>query len=461
MSDLTKYISEYQEEFLNDLKDFLRIASVSADSQYKEEVRKAATFLKKYAENLGASNVEIWEPEESGHPTVFIEFSEGANLPTILVYGHYDVQPPDPLDLWDSPPFEPVIKDGKIYARGAADDKGQVFMYFNAIKTLKALDGKLPCNIKLVLEGEEEVGSKNLPIFIQKYKEKLRSDVILVSDTSMISLEVPSLTVSLRGIAAFEIRLQGPDRDLHSGVYGGVVANPANVLANILAKLKDNNNKILVPGFYDDVREISPIEKENISKIPFDEKEYAAEIGAPALAYEEGFHPFEVTGLRPSLDVNGMLSGYTGEGGKTIIPSKAMAKISMRLVANQDPEDIMKKTLDYIRQITPPSVKLEIIARDNGAPPFFTDTTKKEYHLAEKAIEKVLGKTPVRTYEGGSIPILSLMQKELQTNVILLGFGLNSDSIHSPNEHFHIANFLKGTETLALYMKLFANEFSA
>ncbi len=461
MSDLTKYISEYQEEFLNDLKDFLRIASVSADSQYKEEVRKAATFLKKYAENLGASNVEIWEPEESGHPTVFIEFSEGANLPTILVYGHYDVQPPDPLDLWDSPPFEPVIKDGKIYARGAADDKGQVFMYFNAIKTLKALDGKLPCNIKLVLEGEEEVGSKNLPIFIQKYKEKLRSDVILVSDTSMISLEVPSLTVSLRGIAAFEIRLQGPDRDLHSGVYGGVVANPANVLANILAKLKDNNNKILVPGFYDDVREISPIEKENISKIPFDEKEYAAEIGAPALAYEEGFHPFEVTGLRPSLDVNGMLSGYTGEGGKTIIPSKAMAKISMRLVANQDPEDIMKKTLDYIRQITPPSVKLEIIARDNGAPPFFTDTTKKEYLLAEKAIEKVLGKTPVRTYEGGSIPILSLMQKELQTNVILLGFGLNSDSIHSPNEHFHIANFLKGTETLALYMKLFANEFSA
>ncbi len=456
---IKNYINEHQGEFIEDLKAFLRIASVSADSAYKEEVRKAANFLRDYAQKQGATNVEIWSPEENGHPTVFIEFLEGEKLPTILVYGHYDVQPPDPLDLWDSPPFEPVIKDGKLYARGAADDKGQVFMYFNAIKTLKALDGKLPCNLKFVLEGEEEVGSKNLPIFIAKYKEKLRSDVILVSDTSMISLDVPSLTVSLRGIAAFEIRLQGPDRDLHSGVYGGAVANPANVLANLLAKLKDNNNKILIPGFYDDVREISETEKKNIAQIPFDEEKYAAEIGAPQLAYEEGFSPLEVMGLRPSLDVNGLLSGYTGEGGKTIIPSKAMAKISMRLVAHQNPEDIMQKTLNYIRELTPPSVKLEILARDAGAPPFFTDTTRKEYQIAEKAIEIVLGKKPVRTYEGGSIPILSLMQKELNTNVILLGFGLNSDSIHSPNEHFHIANYLKGTETIGVYMKLFSEEF--
>ena len=459
ISEIQEYINNNREELLNNLKDFLRIPSVSADSKHKKDVLKAAEKLSELLTELGANNVEIWEPEEEGHPTVFAEFFVSEELPTVLVYGHYDVQPPDPMELWDSPPFEPVVKDNKIYARGACDDKGQLFMHINAIKVLKNLYGKLPCNIKFVVEGEEEVGSKNLPVFIKKYKDKLKSDVILVSDTSMISLETPSISVSLRGITAFEIRLKGPDRDLHSGVYGGAVANPANVLANILAKLKDNNNRILIPGFYDDVRPIGPEEKENIAKIPFDIEEYKKSIGIKEVATEPGFSPLEATGLRPSLDVNGMVSGYTGEGGKTIIPSKAMAKISIRLVANQDPDDIINKTLNYIKEITPNSVEITIIGPEQGAPPFFTDTSKVEYKVAEEAIKTTLGKTPVKTYEGGSIPILSTMQKELETNVILLGFGLDSDAIHSPNEHFNLDNYYKGIETIIVYNLLFPKYF--
>ena len=444
-----QYIQTNQDRFLAELFDWLRIPSVSADSKLKGDVRKAAEFIQQKLKNAGADMVEICETK--GHPIVYGEKMFDPGLPTVLVYGHYDVQPPDPLDLWNSPPFEPVIKDGNIYARGACDDKGQVYMHVKAFEAMMKLN-QLACNVKFMIEGEEEVGSDNLGTFVKTNREKLKADVILISDTSLISLDQPSITVGLRGLSYMEVELTGPNRDLHSGVYGGAVANPVNVLSKMIASLHDDNGHVTIPGFYDRAIELSNDERKELNKAPFDLEEYKKELGIEEIMGEKGYTTLERTGTRPTLDVNGIWGGYTGEGAKTVLPAKAHAKISMRLVPNQNPQEISDLFTEHIISIAPKSVKVKVIAH-HGGEPAVTSTNSNAFKAARQAFEEVWGKSPIPTRDGGSIPIVALFKKELGLDTVLMGFGLDTDALHSPNEHYGIKNFLIGIETIVAFYK--------
>ena len=446
-----EYIQSNQERFLQELFELLRIPSVSADSRHKEDVRKAAEYVLKKLKEAGADKVELMETK--GHPIVYGEKITDLQKPTVLVYGHYDVQPPDPLNLWNSPPFEPTVKDGKIYARGACDDKGQVYMHVKAFEIMMK-HSLLSCNIKFMIEGEEEVGSENLGAFVKENKAKLKSDVILISDTSLISLDQPSITTGLRGLSYMEVEVTGPNRDLHSGVYGGAVANPANVLSKMIASLHDEEGRVTIPGFYDKVANLTAAERKLLNDAPFDLAEYKKELGIEEIRGEKGYTTLERTGIRPTLDVNGIWSGYTGEGAKTVLPAKAHAKISMRLVPHQDMQEITKLFTQHFISIAPKSVKVKIIAHHGGAPAV-TPTDSKAFKAASKAFEEVWGKSPIPTRDGGSIPIVALFKKELGLDTVLMGFGLDTDALHSPNEHFGIKNFLIGIETIVAFYKYF------
>lgn len=447
-----EYIEQHQLRFLNELFDLLRIPSVSADSKHKGDVRKAAEFVKAKLIEAGAGTVELVETK--GHPIVFGEKIINPALPTVLVYGHYDVQPADPLNLWHSPAFEPVVKDGNIYARGACDDKGQFYMHIKAFEIMMN-HNSLPCNVKFMIEGEEEVGSDNLPVFVKEHKEKLKADIILISDTSLISLEHPSITVGLRGLSYMEVEVTGPNRDLHSGVYGGAVANPITVLSELIASLHDKDGRVNIPGFYDNVVDLTPLEREALNKAPFSLEVYKKDLDIADITGEKGYTTIERTGIRPTLDVNGIWGGYTGEGAKTVLPSKASAKISMRLVPNQDSHEITELFTKHFQSIAPSSVKVKVTAH-HGGQPAVTSTTSPAYKAAEKAFQEVWGKTPIPTRDGGSIPIVSLFKKELGLETVLMGFGLDSDAIHSPNEHYGIKNFTLGIETIVAFYKHFA-----
>jgi acetylornithine deacetylase/succinyl-diaminopimelate desuccinylase-like protein len=444
-----QYIQSNQDRFLSELFDLLRIPSVSADSRHKQDVRKAAEFVQAKLKEAGVDRAELCET--AGHPIVYGEKIKGSSLPTVLVYGHYDVQPADPLNLWHSPPFEPVVKDGKIFARGSCDDKGQVFMHIKAFEIMTKLN-LLPCNIKFMIEGEEEVGSDNLGTFVKANKEKLKADVILISDTAIISLDQPSITAGLRGLSYMEVEVTGPNRDLHSGVYGGAVANPINILSKMIASLHDENGRVTIPGFYDKVTELSTAEREAINRAPFNLGDYKKELGIDDVTGEKGFTTLERTGIRPTLDCNGIWGGYRGEGAKTVLPSKASAKISMRLVPNQDHEEITQLFTKHFLSMAPKTVKVKVTAHHGGAPAV-TPIDSKAFKAASKAFEEVWGKTPIPTRDGGSIPIVALFKKELGLDTVLMGFGLDSDAIHSPNEHFGIKNFLLGIETIVAFYK--------
>jgi acetylornithine deacetylase/succinyl-diaminopimelate desuccinylase-like protein len=453
MTATLDFVNANQDRFLEELKAWLRIPSISADSAYKGDVNKAADWLVDQFKAVGVTRVEKFATP--GHPIVYAEKIIDDQRPTILVYGHYDVQPPDPMDLWHSPPFEPVIKDGKIYARGACDDKGQVYMHVKAMEVLNQA-GELPCNVKFIVEGEEEVGSVNLEGFIKDHKDMLAADIIVVSDTSMIANDVPSVTVSLRGMSYVEVEVVGPNRDLHSGVYGGAVANPVNVLCEMIASLKDEQGRITVDGFYDKVIELSAEDRAEMAKQPFNLETYKSDLGiGDTGGGEKGYTPLEGASIRPTLDVNGIWGGYIGEGAKTVLPSKANAKISMRLVPDQDPDEITALFKKHFEKIAPDSVKVTVHPH-HGGKPAMVSTQSNGYKAAAKAMETTFGKTPIPTREGGSIPIIALFKEILGLETVLMGFGLNSDAIHSPNEHYGIFNYLKGIETIPYFHKYFA-----
>lgn len=447
------YIDQHQERFLNELMELLRIPSVSADSNHKSDVSDAANFVLNKLKEAGADRVE--RHETAGHPVIFAEKIVDPNKPTILVYGHYDVQPPDPIELWESSPFDPVIKDGKIIARGASDDKGQMYMHVKAFEALNTL-GDLPCNVKFLIEGEEEVGSHNLGPFVRNNKALLSADMLLVSDTGMISNDNPSITVGLRGMSYVEVEVEGPNRDLHSGMYGGAVANPINILCEMIASLHDKDNKVTVPGFYDDVEELSKDDRAAINSAPFSIDEYKDALKLSDIHGESGYSTLERIGIRPTLDVNGIWGGYTGEGSKTVIPSKAFAKISMRLVPHQGSEKITKLFETHFNAIAPPSVKVKV-KYNHGAEPAVTPTDSVSYKAASVAMEQVWGKKPIPTREGGSIPIVQLFEEELKVSVLLMGFGLDEDAIHSPNESYGLENYYKGIETIGVFHKTYAD----
>ncbi len=446
------YLSQNKDRFLDELLELLRIPSVSADSKYKGDVARCAEAVKESLLKAGCDKAEICPTE--GHPIVYGEKIIDPALPTVLVYGHYDVQPPDPLELWESGPFEPVIKNGNIYARGACDDKGQVFMHVKALEVM-AKTNTLACNVKIMIEGEEEVGSNNLGKFLEDNKEKLKADIVLVSDTSMISLENPSLETGLRGLAYMEVEVTGPNRDLHSGVYGGAVANPINILCRMIASLHDENNHITIPGFYEKVQELSAAERKALNNAPFDLDEYKKDLDISDVRGEKGYTTLERTGIRPTLDVNGIWGGYTGEGAKTVLPAKAYAKISMRLVPNQTSHEIAAMFTKHFESIAPVGVKVKV-TEHHGGEPVVTPTDSVAYKAAAKAIETAFGKQPIPTRGGGSIPIVALFEKTLGLKTVLMGFGLDSDAIHSPNEKYGVENYYKGIETIPYFHKYFA-----
>lgn len=445
-----QYQESNKERFLNELIELLKIPSVSADSAFKEDVRKAAHYLIDRFKELGATT-ELYETD--GHPIVYAEYIKDPGLPTILTYGHYDVQPADPYELWESPPFEPSIKNDRIYARGACDDKGQMYMHVKAFESMVKTN-MLPCNVKFMIEGEEEVGSNNLEAFIKSNISKLKADVILISDTSIISNETPSITAGLRGLSYVEVEVTGPNHDLHSGVYGGAVANPINVLSKMIASLHNDEGKITIPGFYDDVEELSKEYRDHLNKAPFDLDAYKAYLDIEEVSGEHGYTTIERVGIRPTLDVNGIWGGYTGEGAKTVLPSKATAKISMRLVPNQNSENITQLFIKHFKSIAPKSVKVKIIPH-HGGEPSVASTDSIGYQAAEKAMEKTWGKKPIPTREGGSIPIVALFQEVLGLDAILMGFGLNEDALHSPNESYGLFNYYRGIETISYYYQFF------
>jgi acetylornithine deacetylase/succinyl-diaminopimelate desuccinylase-like protein len=446
------YQVKHKDRFLEELLELLRIPSVSADSNFSTDVKACAEAVKARLEEAGAEKVEVCPT--AGHPIVYGEKIVDPALPTVLVYGHYDVQPADPLELWHSGPFEPVIKEEKIYARGSADDKGQFYMHVKAFETM-CKTNSLPCNIKFMIEGEEEVGSANLGIFIKENKERLKADVVLISDTAMLSLENPSLDTGLRGLSYMEVEVTGPNRDLHSGVYGGAVANPATILCKMIASLHDENNHITIPGFYDKVQDLSKEEREALNAAPFDEAEYKQDLGVDELWGEKGYTTIERTGIRPTLEVNGIWGGYTGEGSKTVLPSKASAKISMRLVPNQDWIEISQLFQAHFEKIAPKSVKVKVTTHHGGSP-YVTPINHVAFKAASEAIRTTFGKKPIPMRGGGSIPIVALFEKELGLKTILMGFGLDSDNLHSPNEKYGLANFYKGIETIPYFHKYFA-----
>ncbi len=452
MEKTQSYINTNKQRYLDELFELLRIPSVSADTKFKADVLKAAEFLKKKLSDGGLQNTELMET--AGNPIVYGEKIIDPKLPTVLVYGHYDVQPADPYELWTSPPFEPTIKDGKIFARGACDDKGQTYMHVKAIEAMIA-NNELPCNVKVIIEGEEEVGSANLNPFLTKYKDKLKADVVLISDTSMIANDCPSITVGLRGLSYMEVEVVSCNRDLHSGVYGGAVANPINVLCEMIASMKDENKHITIPGFYDDVRELSADERKALNSSPFNLDEYKKELNLTEIEGEKGYTTLERTSIRPTLDCNGIWGGYTGEGAKTVLPAKAHAKISMRLVPNQSSEKISKMFADHFKKIAPKSVTVKVTAH-HGGEPVITPTDTVAYKAASKAMEKTFGIVPIPGYEGGSIPIVASFESILGLKTILFGFGLDTDALHSPNENYGLFNFYKGIETIPYFYQNYA-----
>ncbi len=452
MEAVQNYIQANRQRFLNELLDFLRIPSISADTRYKDDVLRAATWLSAELTRVGMEGVEIVSTK--GHPIIYGEKMVSDQVPTILIYGHYDVQPPDPLDLWTSPPFEPVIKNDKIYARGACDDKGQLYMHVKAIESMLS-EGQLPCNVKVMFEGEEEVGSVNLGHFLETHKARLGADVILVSDTSIIANDVPSITTGLRGLSYVEVEVTGPNKDLHSGVFGGAVANPANILCTMIASLHDANRHITIPGFYDDVEIVSDEERRQMNMAPFNESDYKRTLQVDDLMGEKGYTTLERTSIRPTVEVNGIWGGYIGEGAKTVLPSKAFAKISMRLVPNQDPDKITALFTEHFTRMAPPSVRVKVTPH-HGGQPAVTPTDTVEYQAASKAMLQTFGKAPLPQRSGGSIPIVALFESILGIKTVLLGFGLDTDDIHSPNEHYGLFNFYKGIETIPYYFKYYA-----
>lgn len=452
MQNIKQYVEENKQRFLDELFQLLRFPSISADPKYKDDVLKTADFVAEKLKEAGSENVEVCPT--AGYPIVYGEKIIDPAKPTVLVYGHYDVQPADPLELWKTSPFEPTIRDGKIFARGACDDKGQFYMHVKAFE-LMINSGSLPCNIKFMIEGEEEVGSSNLGIFVKENKERLKADVVLISDTSMISLENPSLETGLRGLSYLEVEVTGPNRDLHSGVYGGAVANPATILCQLIASLHDQNNHITIPGFYDDVLSLTEEERAALNEAPYSEEEYKKDLGVKSLWGEQGYSTIERTGIRPTLEVNGIWGGYIGEGAKTVLPSKASAKISMRLVPNQQSDKITELFKTHFKSIAPEYVQIKVTPH-HGGEPVVTPTDSVAYKAAEKAIEESFGKKPIPTRGGGSIPIVALFETELGIKTVLMGFGLDSDNLHSPNEKYDIANYYKGIETIPLFHKWYA-----
>ena len=457
MNQITDYIAQHKDRLLSEIIELLKIPSISADPAFSKEVIAASEGVKSALEKAGCDTVEIHET--AGYPIVYGEKIIDSDLPTILVYGHYDVQPPDPMDLWNSPPFEPVIKttklhpEGAIFARGACDDKGQMYMHVKALE-LMIRTKQLPCNVKFMIEGEEEVGSDNLAIYVAQNKKKLENDIILISDTGMIGNDIPSITTGLRGLSYVQVEVTGPNRDLHSGLYGGAVANPINILAKMIAGLHDENNHITIPGFYDKVEELSKEERAEMAKAPFDLKAYKEALDIEWVYGEKGYSTNERNSIRPTLDVNGIWGGYIGEGAKTVIASKAYAKISMRLVPHQDWREITELFKNHFERIAPKGVKVKVTPH-HGGQGYVTPIDTIGYQAASKAYEKTFGEKPIPQRTGGSIPIVSLFEKELGSKSILMGFGLDSDAIHSPNEHFGVWNYLKGIETIPYFYQYF------
>ena len=447
-----EYLNDHKDKFLNELLDLLRIPSVSADKKFDGDVRNAATFVKDQLIAAGVDYAELCETK--GHPIVYAEKIIDSTFPTVLVYGHYDVQPADPYELWDHPPFEPIVKNDRIYARGACDDKGQMYMHVKAFEAMMETNA-LTCNVKFMIEGEEEVGSDNLEAFIKEEKQKLSADVILISDTSIINNDTPSITVGLRGLSYLEVEVTGPNKDLHSGVYGGAVANPINILTKLIADMQDEDGRITLPGFYDDVLEYSEAQRAEMAKAPFDLDHYKKELNIEEVKGEKGFSTIERVGIRPCLDVNGIWGGYTGPGSKTVLPSKAFAKISTRLVSNQNSDKITQMIIKYFEENAPKSVKVKVTPHHGGTPAVVS-THSNGYQAASKAFEQSWGKTPIPTMEGGSIPIVALFIQELKIEPILMGFGLDSDDIHSPHESYGLFNYYKGIETIAYFYDHFS-----
>ena len=452
MKEWSVYQEANKEKFLEELLALLRIPSVSAKSEHNGDMLACAKAVEQSLKDAGASTTKIYETP--GHPIVYGELITHPEFPTVLVYGHYDVQPADPLELWNSGPFEPTIIDGKIFARGACDDKGQFYMHVKALETMVKTNS-LKTNIKFIIEGEEEIGSPNLANFVKANHALLKADVILISDTAMISMDTPSIDIGVRGLSYIEVEVTGPNRDLHSGVYGGAVANPITILSKMIASCHDENNHITIPGFYDDIIESTDAERKKMAEAPFDLQEFKTDLGIHEEWGEKGYSTNERTGIRPTLEVNGIWGGYTGEGAKTVLPSKAFAKISMRLVPHQNSDEIAAIFQQHFESIAPASVKVKVTAH-HGGEPVVTPTDSKAYQAAAKAIQTTFGKEPIPTRGGGSIPIIALFEKILGLKTVLMGFGLDNDNIHSPNEKYDVANYFKGIETIPYFHKYFA-----
>ncbi len=449
--EVLPYLNQNKQRFVDELFEMLRLPSVSADPKFANDVVATAEYVKKRIEEAGAENVTLIPTE--GFPVVYGEKIIDPKLPTVLVYGHYDVQPADPYELWETPPFEPVIKNDNIYARGSCDDKGQMYMHVKAFEIMMRTN-TLPCNVKFMIEGEEEVGSAHLNDFLKQYKEKLQADVVVVSDSSMIANDCPSLTIGLRGLSYMEVEVTGANRDLHSGTYGGAVANPINILAKMIASMKDENNRITIPGFYNEVNEYTEQERAEIAKRPFNLEAYKKELAINDVEGEAGYTTVERATIRPTLDCNGIRGGYTGAGAKTVLPSKASAKISMRLVPNQSSEKISNLFAEHFKSIAPPSVTVKVNSH-HGGEPVVTPTDSIAYHAASKAMEKTFGKKAIPTFEGGSIPVIASFKNILGIQSLLMGFGLDTDALHSPNEHYGLFNFYKGIETIPYFYQYF------
>ncbi len=452
MSSISEYLERSRDRHLDELKDFLRIPSISAKSEHSGDMVTAASWLAERMLEAGLQSAEVIQT--AGHPIVLGEWRGAPGAQTLLVYGHYDVQPPEPLDEWDTPPFEPTVRDGNLYARGSVDDKGQLYLHLKAVEALIAERGALPVNVVFLVEGEEEIGSPHLADFLRKNQARLACDAVLISDTSMFAPGLPSIGVGLRGLAYMEIRVQGAKSDLHSGSYGGAVVNPANALAVIISKLRDSEGRVAIPGFYDAVRDLGETERASMESLPFDEEGLRAEVGSPKLGGETGFNALERVWARPTLDVNGLLSGYTGEGAKTVLPARAMAKVSMRLVPDQDYHEIERRFIEYVKEIAPEGVTVEVEAL-HGGQPWRADPTEPIFDAASRALEKAFGRAPVFIREGGSIPIVQVFQEVFGAPVVLLGFGLPGENAHAPNEWFSLDNYRRGTDAIAwLYDEL-------
>lgn len=450
MEKVISYINSNENRYIEELKEFLRIPSISTLEEHKSDMQRCAEFVAGKLQDAGLNNVKIYPTD--GHPIVYGEWLNAPGKPTVLIYGHYDVQPVDPIELWDSPPFEPVIKDGKIYARGATDDKGQAYMHVKSVEAILKTVGSLPVNVKFIIEGEEEIGSAHLADFIEKNKKLLACDSVLISDTSLYAPGVPTLTYGLRGLCYLEVEVVGPNRDLHSGTFGGAVANPINILAKMIASLHDKNGKINIPGFYDDVVPLTKMERENFKRLKFSEKQFAKELGVAELLGEKGYSSLERTWARPTLDCNGIFGGFTGQGAKTVIPSKATAKISMRLVPNQNPKKISALVTKHLKKIAPKSVKISV--KDlHGANAVAAPLDAPSTLAAAKAMEKAFGKKTVFIREGGSIPIVATFKQLLNAPSVLMGLGLNTENLHSPNEHFNLNHFKLGIISSALFFE--------